>query len=69
MTATEYTKKFNDICRDEFISARDLIRDLDITHPTLMRIRRNPEVCSMKTIRKIKAFVDQWEAKNISVKH
>lgn len=61
MTANEYATKFEEICKNEFLSARDIIRELDITHPTLMRLRRDPSICAMKTMKKIKKFVDEWE--------
>jgi len=69
MTREEYIKKLEDICSSEFLSAVELVRDLDISHNTLMSIRRNPESCSMKTMRKIKTFVDKWETKNMSAIH
>jgi hypothetical protein len=64
MTANEYVKKFEEICKKDFISARDIIRELDITHPTLMRLRKDPALCAMKTMKKVKKFVDDWEAIN-----
>jgi len=66
MTIIEYVKKLDEICKSEFIPAIELVRELDIAHNTLMRIRRDPEGCSMKTMKKIKVFVDKWEAKNMS---
>lgn len=66
MTRSEYAKKLDEICNSEFISAIELVRDLDIAHNTLMKIRRNPEACSMKTMSKIKKFIDKWEAKHMS---
>ena len=67
MTANEYAKKFDEICSNEFISARDISRELDITHPTLMRLRRDPALCATKTMRKVKRFVDEWDAKNTNL--
>ncbi|HEY5267749.1 MAG TPA: hypothetical protein VII94_01290 [Candidatus Saccharimonadales bacterium] len=66
MTIAEYLKKLETIREHEFISATKLVRDLNISHNTLMRIRRFPETCSMQTMRKIKVFVDAWEANNVS---
>jgi hypothetical protein len=69
MTREEYVKKIDEICKREFIPAVILIRDLGITHNTLMRLRKNPQSCSMKTMSKIKIFVDYWESKNMSAIH
>jgi hypothetical protein len=69
MTILEYLQKLDDICKREFISVTELVRELDIAHNTFMRIKRSPEKCAMKTMRKIKAFVDKWEAKNMSAIH
>lgn len=68
MSINDYVQKMNDICKREFISGRQLCRLLPLSAPTLMRIRKEPELSSMKTMRKIKKFVDEWEAKNLSVK-
>ena len=67
MTITEYLNKLDDICNNEFISITELVRDLGVAYNTIIRIRRNPDTCSMKTRRKIKKFVDAYEAKNMSV--
>jgi hypothetical protein len=69
MTKTEYLKKLEEISHREFMSASLLVRELDITHNTYLKFKRTPEACSSKTMRKIKFFVDEWEAKNVSVSH
>jgi len=66
MTAAEYIQKLDEICKKEFISAAELTRELDIAHNTLMRAKRNPSLSAMKTMKKIKVFVDAWKAKNMS---
>jgi hypothetical protein len=66
MTATEYVKKLEEICIKDFISAVDLVRELDISHNTWMRAKRDPSMSAMKTMKKIKSFVDRWEKENLS---
>ncbi len=69
MTIVEYINKLDHICKTEFISVTEIVREIDISYNTLMRIRLYPEKCATKTMRKIKKFVDNWEAKNLSVTH
>jgi hypothetical protein len=69
MTVVDYLKKLEDICKKDFMTDTELVYELGIVHQTLIRIRRNPELCSMRTMKKIKRFVDIWEAKNLSVIH
>lgn len=68
-TVIDYLKRVQHICEHELMLDKDLANMLDITQATLIRIRRSPETCSMKTIRKIKKFVDQWESKNLIITH
>jgi len=70
MTAEDYFKKINEICEKELISGLELSRSLGITHSSLIRMRRFPDKCIMRTLKKLKIFVDEWEAKkqNLSVK-
>ena len=63
MTVIDYIRKAEEICKREFMTAKDLVAELNIAHNTLIRIRRAPETCSMNTIKKFKKFVEQWEAK------
>ncbi len=69
MTKIEYINMLQDICNSEFISAASLVRQLNISHNTLMKVRITPDSCSMQTMRKIKLFVDNWMAQNLSVTH
>lgn len=64
MTVTDYVNKLKYICKYEFLSHGDLVRELDICHNTFLRIQQSPETCTMRTMRKIKLFVDKWEEKN-----
>ena len=64
MTVIDYLKKLEDICKHEFMSATQLVRELNLSHNTFMRIKRAPNTCSSQTMRKIKVFVDEWELKN-----
>lgn len=67
MVLIDYLKKLDQICKSDLMTAQELCSKLNIAHHTLIRARRYPEKCSMKTMRKIKSFVDKWEAKNINV--
>lgn len=71
MTIEYYLQRLDDIKKIEFISDTTLSRRLDIAQNTLIRIRRYPSTCAQTTMRKIKIFVDEWEAKNknLSVMH
>jgi len=64
MTIQEYVKKLDEICKREFIPAVTLVRELGISHHTLLKLKRNGS-CSMNTMRKIKMFVDKWEPQNM----
>ena len=67
MTILEYLDRIDYICKTEFVSVTELIHDLGISYNTLMRIRLNPDTSSMKTRKKIKKYVDDYHAKNMSV--
>ena len=64
MSIIDYLRKLDVIREREFLSAESLVRQLDICHNTFIRIRHAHHTCSMKTMKKIKTFVDNWEAKN-----
>lgn len=64
MHMIEYFRKVKFIQNYEFLSAPNLALRLDISLNTWWRIQRSPESCSLKTSRKIKKFIDEWEAKN-----
>ena len=57
----DYIQRAERIAKREFMSAAELCKELDIAHNTLIRIRRNPLSCSMRIIKKIKKFVEDWE--------
>lgn len=59
-TCMEYLEAAESIRKSEIISVMDLTRRLNITFVTWKRIQNNPETCSLKTLRKIKKFVDGW---------
>ena len=44
------------------MTANELVNELNIVPYTFMRIKQNPETCSMKTAKKIKRFVEEYEA-------
>lgn len=66
MTLKEYIEKIHEIREVEFMSRMDLARELNIAYNTLTRLQKNSDTCSFKTMKKIKAFVDKWESKNLS---
>lgn len=59
-----YLKKIDHICERELMLDKDLVEILNICQATLIRIRKFPETCSVRTVKKIKRFVDAWEVKN-----
>ena len=69
MTIHDYLKKLEYIREREFMSATGLVRALDISHNTFIKIKRFPDTCSLQTMKKIKRFVDEWESKNVSLLH
>ena len=69
MKIIDYLNKLDHIQETEFITVTELVRYIGISYNTLVRIRLNPDSCSMKTRRKIKKYVDSFEVKNMSVIH
>lgn len=67
MTIEEYLKRADEIREQEFMSYAELAKVIGITYLTLRRIRNNPELCRMRTAKKIKAFVDSWNVKNYPI--
>lgn len=59
----DYMKRAQEICKLEFMSRMDLAAEIKISYPTLVRIEKMPATCSLKTQKKIKMFVDNWESK------
>jgi len=64
MTVREYLEKVEAIRKIEFLSSKVLAEELNISWNTLTRIKSNPESAQLSTMKKIKKFVDAWEAKN-----
>ena len=64
MQITDYFRKVKFIQQLEFMSCHNLALHMDISVITWWRVQRKPETCSLKTSRKIKKFVDEWEAEN-----
>ena len=55
-----YLEAAESIRKSELMSVKDLIKKLNITYITLRRIQKNPATCSLKTLRKLKKYVDEW---------
>ncbi len=58
MDVKSYLEKAEIIRKNELMSQIDLVKELDIAFNTLVRIKQYPEACSLKTMRKLKKFVD-----------
>ena len=61
MTRQDYINRMFAIQDLEYMSLMELSRDLKISYNTLMRLKTDPESCLLKTMKKIKKFVDHWE--------
>lgn len=56
----EYLEIADDIRKSRLMSVMDLIRALDISYVTLRRIQADPSKCSLKTLRKLKKYVEDF---------
>ncbi len=61
MDVKSYLEKAEIIRKNELMSQIDLVNELDIAFNTWKRVNQNPEVCALKTMRKLKMFVDKRE--------
>jgi hypothetical protein len=59
MDVKSYLEKAEIIRKNELMSVIDLVNELNIAFGTWRRINDFPEVCSLKTMRKLKIFVDK----------
>lgn len=59
MDVKSYLEKIDVIRKNELMSVMDVVRELNIAFNTMVRLRKFPETCSLKTMRKLKAFVDR----------
>ncbi len=59
MDVKNYLEKAENIRKKELMSLMDLVKELNISFATLSRIKEKPETCSLKTMRKLKKFVDE----------
>lgn len=58
MDVKSYLERAEFIRKSELMTARDLARVIDISYPTWTKLRAHPETCSIKTMRKLKMFID-----------
>ncbi len=63
MDIQEYVLKAKEIGKREFMSRLDLASEMKIAYSTLVRLELKPELCSIKTMKKLKMFVEDWESK------
>lgn len=59
----EYLEAAETIRKSELMSVMDLIRALEMNYITLKRIQKDPSRCSLKTLRKLKKFVDAFNGR------
>lgn len=69
MDVKNYLERAETIRKNELMSVMDLADQLDIAFNTLKRIKTHPDACALKTMKKLKMFVEKWEDKNMSVSH
>jgi len=58
---SNYLEAADSIRKSELLSFVELVQQIGITYITFCRIRKDPTTCSLKTLRKIKKFVDEWK--------
>ncbi len=63
MDLLSYLEKIETIRKKEFISDTELCDQVGIAWTTLRRIKQQPELCSLKTMRKLKVFLDERKEK------
>ncbi len=63
MTVKDYMLKAEEIAKREFMCRTDMLCEIGIAWNTWIRLQKDSESCSAKTVRKIKKFVDKWESK------
>jgi hypothetical protein len=69
MNVKDYLDRVEIIRQNELLSVTSLVLLLNISFNTYKRLQLNPEICALKTMRKLKLFVEKWEAKNMSHTH
>lgn len=65
MDVKSYLQKAEVIRKNELMSVMDLVREINISFDTLRRIKARPETCSLRTMRRLKAFVDERSNKGV----
>lgn len=63
MDVVDYLKRAEEIRKHEFWSRVDLANELGVAYNTLTRIEQFPAICSLKTKKKLKLFIEKWESK------
>lgn len=63
MNVKDYLERAEVIRNNELMSIADLVNEIGIAFNTLKRLQIEPETCALKTMRKLKLFVDKWEQK------
>lgn len=59
----KYLNRIDEIRKMRLMTMGDMVKEIGTGHQTLIRIKRDPSTCSIKTIKKIKKFVDEWDNK------
>lgn len=58
----DYLEAAETIRQSELLTITDLVREIGISYITLKRIKNEPSTCSLQTLRKLKRFVDEFNA-------
>ena len=64
MDIKDYIKRAYVIREEKLMTLVELAKELNITYVTFIKLQSSPEQASMKTLRKLKLFVETWEYKN-----
>lgn len=64
MEIRHYLYRIEGIRKCELKTRIEIAQDIGIAYNTYTRLETVPESCSVKTLRKIRAFVENWELNN-----
>lgn len=55
--------------KERLMTRFEIADELGITYPTLLRIEKLPDQCSLQTLKKIKKFMERLEIEKLSATH
>jgi hypothetical protein len=69
MDVKNYLERAEVIRKDRLLTFAEMCEEIGITYQTLQGLRKTPDWARMKTLKKLKVFVERWELKNMSQMH